>query len=446
MEKVNVALAVIARTLFDVHYVEQMMPSFRKALESDHSMVSMVGPIFTPEDAEKAIHSFSSQGCDLLVLLLATFADATPVAALGSALNAPILLWALTEPPSETGWLRLNSYCGATLAANALTALGRPFNFVYGSPENDNTLKELQKHIRVRATQKKMRKSRIGIFGVRPGGYYACNFDEMELRRVLGPAVEYAFLSDLQSEAQSVSSGDESNFLADLQSHVVGLEKIAPQQKRGTARSYIALRTLAQQRGYDAVAVRCWPEFFDDYGHAACGALSRLNDNGIIAGCEADVNATATMLALNGLHGGISFVVDVVAADFKENTWLLWHCGAGPLSMASPNREVVAGYQPNRKQGLAFWFGMKPGPVTVARLSYQRGRYRLWVTEGEALDRPPSYSQGSSAVVRMRGDALASAKRFVELGFEHHVVMCYGHLAEEMSMLAKIWDVELIQL
>ncbi|MCX5907224.1 MAG: hypothetical protein NTY64_08555 [Deltaproteobacteria bacterium] len=194
------------------------------------------------------------------------------------------------------------------------------------------------------------------------------------------------------------------------------------------------------------MAVRCWPEFFDKNGHAPCGALSRLNDMGLIAGCEADVNATATMLALSKLSGGVSFVVDVVSADAGENTWTLWHCGAGPLSLASPSRKVVAGYQPNRKLGLAFWFGMKSGPVTVARISYQRGSYRMMVTGGEVVDRPPQFSQGSSAVVRLQNDALTGAKRMVELGFEHHVVICYGHVMEEMALLAKAWNIELIKI
>jgi L-fucose isomerase-like protein len=446
MEKAKVGLAVIARKLFDMNYVQNLLPTFLRAVESDHGLIEMIGPIFTSEEAENAASAFNFKNCDLLVILMASFADATPVAALAAACDVPILLWALEEPSSETGRLRLNSFCGATLAANSLTSLGKPFHFVYGSPEDPAVTKDLQKHILVRKIHKSMKKARIGVVGVRPTGYYACNFDEMDLRRVIGPTVEYLSLRELQAEAVKISPEERSAFFEDLSPLVSGLEKVDSQQRDGTANTYFALKNIIQKRGFQAVAVRCWPEIFDENGHAPCGALSRLNDTGFIAGCEADVNATATMLALTGLSGGISFVVDVVAAGAKKNTWTLWHCGAGPLSMASSSRKVIAGYQPNRKLGLAFWFGMKSGPLTIARISYQRGCYRMLVTGGEVIDTTPHFSQGSSALVQMQGDAMAGAKRMVELGFEHHVVICYGQVMDELAMLADAWNIELIKL
>lgn len=57
------------------------------------------------------------------------------------------------------------------------------------------------------AALKTLASSRIGLFGVRPGGYYACNFDEMELRRVVGTKVEYVSLPELQARAAEVRPG-----------------------------------------------------------------------------------------------------------------------------------------------------------------------------------------------------------------------------------------------
>ncbi len=444
--KINVGLAVIARKLFDMNYVNQMLPLFRKALESDDATVDLKGPLFTTEDAEQAARALATQGCDLLVILTASFADATPVAAIASSLHIPTLLWATAEPPSESGWLRLNSYCGAMLAGNALTALGRPFVFVYGSPEDPATRAELQTQIRAQAARKLLGNARIGLLGVRPGGYYPSNFDEMELRRVIGPTVEYVSLAEVLKRAPSASSPEEAALLVDLKKRIIGLETVPSPQVEGTIRSYLAIRDLARERRFDGVAVRCWPEFFEEGGHAVCGAISRLIDHGIMAGCEADVNATATMLALHRLSGEASFTVDIIAADAQENTWTLYHCGAGPLSLASPSRPVKAGYQPNRKLGLAFWFAMKPGPVTISRLSFMGGKYRLLLTQGEAIDRPPRFSMGSTALVRMDGDAMAGAKKMVELGFEHHVAMTYGDHGAELEALAKSWGIEVVRI
>jgi L-fucose isomerase-like protein len=45
----------------------------------------------------------------------------------------------------------------------------------------------------------------------------------------------------------------------------------------------------------------------------------------------------------------------------------------------------------------------------------------------------------------MRGDALAGAKKMVEMGFEHHVALTYGDLSEEMEALARAWGIELVK-
>lgn len=446
MQKINVGLAVIARKFFDVAYLEQMIPGMRRALEGESSTLHYAGLVFTPEEAEGAARLFAEKGCDLVVVAFGTFADASPVVTLAQAVEMPLVLWSPAEPLSETGRLRLNSFCGANLAGNALVGINRPFQFVYGSPDDARVVRELQRRIRVAAVAKSLRQARIGLFGVRPDGYYACNFDEMELRRTVGAQMEYFSIPQLRAKAAQASPEVKEGFVSNLRARTVGMEKLDPQQVEDTAAAYAAVRSLVEERKLSAVAIRCWPEFFVDYGHAVCGAVGQLTDDGIMAGCEADVNGSVTMMAQHLLTGEPTFIADVVALDEEQNGWILWHCGGQPASLASPGREVEAAYQPNRRLALSLWFGARPGPVTVARLSYQRGRYRMLVMKGEVLDQPPRYSMGASALVRLEGDAVAAAKGLVEKGFEHHVVMSYGDVSAEMVALAETWGIEVVRL
>ena len=446
MQKINVGLAVIARKFFDVAYMEQMLPGFRQALQGDYSTLHDGGVIFTTEGAKDAAKLFTEQGCDLLVVAFGTFADAGPAMTLAQAVDMPMVLWSPAEPISETGRLRLNAFCGANLAGNALVGVDRPFKFVYGSPEDPRAVRELQLRIRVAAVAKTLRQARIGLFGGRPDGYYACNFDEMELRRVVGAQMEYFSIPQLRARAEQASPEAKEAFVSKLKARTVGMEKLEPKQVDGTAATYAAVRGMVEEKGLNSVAIRCWPEFFDDYGHAVCGAVGQLTDDGIMAGCEADVNGAVTMMAQHYFTDEPTFIADVVAIDEEQNSWILWHCGGQPVSLASPQRPAEAAYQPNRRLALAVWFGAKPGPVTVARLSFQRGHYRMLVMRGEVLDQPPRYSMGASAMVRLEGNAVAAAKQMVEMGFEHHVVMSYGDVSEEMVALAEAWGIEVVRL
>ena len=83
----------------------------------------------------------------------------------------------------------------------------------------------------------------------------------------------------------------------------------------------------ADQKQYDGVAVRCWPDFFTEYGCAACGALSLLNEDHTPSGCEADMMGVVTSLALQYASGNSVFNTDLVDINTEDDTVVFWHRG-----------------------------------------------------------------------------------------------------------------------
>ena len=61
-----------------------------------------------------------------------------------------------------------------------------------------------------------------------------------------------------------------------------------------------------------ALAVRCWPEFFTEYGCAACGPMAMTSQSGIPCACEADVYGAVTGLLLQAITDAPSFMADLV--------------------------------------------------------------------------------------------------------------------------------------
>ena len=95
-------------------------------------------------------------------------------------------------------------------------------------------------------------------------------------------------------------------------------------------RMYLALKGLLKEYGAAALTIRCFDLL--KYGVTACIALSMLNDEGFIAGCEGDVPATLSMATLSLISGSPSFMGNVAWIDESEGTLLLAHCTA-PVSM-----------------------------------------------------------------------------------------------------------------
>jgi L-fucose isomerase-like protein len=117
------------------------------------------------------------------------------------------------------------------------------------------------------------------------------------------------------------------------------------------------------------MAVRCWPETFTEYGCAACAPMGSMNEARVPATCEADVHGAISQLLLQQLAGAPAWLADLVDIDVATDTAILWHCGSAPLSMRDAESTVEATIHSNRRMPLLHQFTLKPGRITVARIS-----------------------------------------------------------------------------
>jgi len=161
--------------------------------------------------------------------------------------------------------------------------------------------------------------------------------------------------------------------------------------------------------------------------------------------CEADVNGTITQLILQWLSDEPAFGSDLVSVDFNQDAAVLWHCGLAPLSMADPAVQPHGGVHSNRGVPLVMEFPLKPGRVTVARLSRATGELRLVVGGGEMLSMDPSFS-GTSGVLRFDRPARQILDAILGEGLEHHFSLTYGDHIASLNNLAELLDLPILSL
>jgi L-fucose isomerase-like protein len=151
--------------------------------------------------------------------------------------------------------------------------------------------------------------------------------------------------------------------------------------------------------------------------------------------CEADINGTLTQLLLQWVSDAPAFGTDMVGVDPDKDRIALWHCGLAPLSMADPKFQPHGGIHSNRRVPLVMDFPLKPGPVTVARVSQSTGSLRLILGKGEMLAEPKPFS-GTAGILRLD----CSAQEFLDLlmheGLEHHISLTYGDYLGELQAFA----------
>ena len=97
---------------------------------------------------------------------------------------------------------------------------------------------------------------------------------------------------------------------------------------------YLAIKKIADENDYSAVAFSCWPKLMPLKGMSGCLVNALLNNSGLVAGCEADVLSTVSMLALRNFADTCTALMDLPKFDTGDNSLLLWHCGTAPFDMA----------------------------------------------------------------------------------------------------------------
>jgi L-fucose isomerase-like protein len=138
-------------------------------------------------------------------------------------------------------------------------------------------------------------------------------------------------------------------------------------------------------------------------------------------------------------------MTDMVDFNPEDNSAVFWHCGLAPLSMADKEGPIRATIHSNRKLPLLNEFSLKPGRITIARLSQSKNVVRLVIGSGEIIRAPMSFS-GTSGVVRFDRPVEEVLKTIIMEGLEHHVSMAYGDCRESLKKLANMMDIPVLHL
>ena len=406
---------------------------------------------------------------DVVVVLQATFSDSTLVGRVADRIESPIVVWSFPEARTG-GRLRLNSLCGANLAAYLLRRRAHRVEFVHVDPSADTAADIVNlaierilesasaasgsgasPHRSVVGTQvgreiaARLHRRRIGVVGDPPNGFEPCAGDVDEMRAVTGLEVDRVPLPALFEEADAASAVVRAATIERVRAAMDLDDETAHAGLDESVALHSGLRSLADRHGWSALATRCWPECMTEYGGAVCTPMAMLTEDGVPGVCEADLYGAATALVLREIAGSDPFVADLVDSDEVDGTSVVWHCGVAPVTLADPSVRPVAITHPNRHRALANQFALRPGRVTIARLSQSGGDLSMVIGGGEILERPRPF-QGTCGVLRWDRPVGAVLSTVFGRGLEHHVGLVYGDHAAELESLAEAWGLPVIRL
>lgn len=469
MNSPSVVMIATARPTFVVDVARERMVAARTLLSELGATVD--GPadlVMTPTDVAGAAPHLSGTP-DLVVNVCASFSDATPALELYSDLTSPVLLWSFPEPGPVGDRLWLNSLCGANLFGHALVRGGGAVRLLHGDPDDPHVREalrralagdlppapELPTHVGARHDRESVEESlstlngrRIGIIGDGPPGFTPSEYDASMLTDLFGLQVARLDIEDAFTEIRTVGAADRAAERSSAIAARPSLAALDAGQVDTFAAVTSALRDWRTAEGLSAMAVRCWPEFPTRLGVCPCSSLSRMADEGTPTACERDVHGAVTMLLVEVLGGGSTYLVDTVELIAEQNVVRLWHCGSAATSLADDPLQATQSVHCNRKIGVAGDFPLRTGRVIMARLTEDTdpdspGRLRLLLAAGESIPEPNRF-QGNTAAVRLDTDATTFVHGLVTGGFPHHTVLAWTDVRPQLRAAADLLGITVV--
>lgn len=393
------------------------------------------GLLKEPLEADTAADYFQKEKVDALFVPHANFGCEEAVGRLAARLKLPTLLWA---PCDDTFPERMtDSQCGMFATSMALSHWKIPFTYIENcSGESPVFAKGLDRFIRTASVVKEFRHMRIAQVCQRPRAFLSVRYNEAELNEKFGieiVAVDSTELIRTFNEAMKQSKRVEER-IEEIRKKT-DVSQMEAEKLMRSAAAELALETIAERHGCNAMASQCFELFEAIENIWPCAAFGNLTERFLPVACETDVHGAISSALLQAAARGetSTFLADLtVRHPENENAELLWHCGVFPPSLAKHSQAVTVGMGVNT-------YELKPGELTICRFGGMHGKYRLFADEAHTTQGP---STDSSYVWMEVNDWKAWERKFMYGPYIHHVSAAHGKYVAALREACRYMEIE----
>lgn len=166
--------------------------------------------------------------------------------------------------------------------------------------------------------------TRIGVIGNPSSLLISSNVDYLLAKRRWG--VEYIDIpiEEVFTRYNAVKATDVEEDVTKLVSRASFCKECTPDDLINAIRLYYAVRQICDDFKLKSLTLNC-SKILEKIPVTGCLALSLLNDESIIAGCENDLQSIFTMIAAKAITDKHNFMVNLSHIDKKQNEIILSH-------------------------------------------------------------------------------------------------------------------------
>lgn len=304
--------------------------------------------------------------------------------------------------------------------------------------ETADVVNALKAYCKIHAIRQHLGQQKIGVFGVPSSWLIASGVDYKAAKEKFGVTFEDIPLSEVYDSFKEVTETDVTERARTFLSSVRGCKGCTEHDVIVAYRLYIALRNVVLRHSLTALTVRCF-DIIDALGTTGCLALSLLNDEGIIAGCEGDLQAILTLVLARAVTGKTGFMANPSHISVCSNEVLFAHCTVGTCLTKTENekRSVLLSPHFESGKGVAIEGQLHEGDACILRANVNK----FFLSPARVCENA-SQCDCCRTQIKVRLEGNQSVKYFLTKTLGNHHIILWNANEEDLKFFFKIFDCE----
>lgn len=219
-----------------------------------------------------------------------------------------------------------NSLAASLEIATWIRSKGMKARIIHGLIPN--MVKQILTHHKAFSAKREINDKRIGVIGFPAPWLVASNVDYLLAKRRWGIEFIDIPLEEIYCLFYQIKDDDIGYEASIFANNAIACQEGSPEDLLKAMRLYQAIKIICKKKSLDAVTLSCF-SLIQKLGTTGCLALSLLNNEGIPAGCEGDLQSIFTLMIAKVLTGQVGFMANPAFINDEQNEIVMAHCTIG---------------------------------------------------------------------------------------------------------------------
>jgi L-fucose isomerase-like protein len=274
----------------------------------------------------------------------------------------------------------------------------------------------IQIHYNNFEAQKAIRGKRIGVIGTPCSWLIASSVDYLLTKRRWGIEFLNIPIENVTNRYDLISEDEVGEQAAIIAGKALACREATPEDMIKAMRVYKAIKQICEKEKLVAITLNCY-KLINQLGTTGCLALSLLNDEGILAGCEGDLQSIFTFLAINAVTGSTPFMANPIQINIKNNEMVFAHCS---VSTKLTEQYIIRSHFESNT-GVSIQGILPTGDVTIVKCGGEC-LDEYYVTSGRLLENT-NYVNVCRTQIRVKLDSPADYFLRNPIGNHHMIIL-----------------------